>query len=351
MKIASARVEAFTRRPDEWARAILVYGADRGQVRERADALAATVCPERSDPFRVSELTGRQLERDPARLADEAAALSFTGERRVVCVRDAGDRLSGAFRTWLGAPKGETLVVVEAGELAPRSALRKLFEAADNAAALPCYADEGRGLAEIVRQDLARHGIVVEADALAYLVENFGGDRLVIHSELEKLALYMGAEKRVELAQAIACVGDSATRTLSAVAFAAGQGDGARVEKGLSRAFREGAEPIAVLRAALHHFRRLHLAAGRLAGNRESPDSAMAALRPQVFFKERRAFRDQLLRWTPAALERALDRLLAAETECKTTGIPAKAVCRNVLFRIARAAAAPTHPKGVREAG
>jgi DNA polymerase-3 subunit delta len=338
MKIAGARVEAFTRSPDKQARAILVYGADRGQVRERADVMAATVCAELGDPFRVSELNGAQLERDPARLADEAAALSFTGGRRVVRIRDAGNRLADSFKDWLAAPRGEALVVVEAGELAPKSALRKLFEAAGNAAAVPCYADEGRGLAGILRQDLGRHGIVATADALAYLVENFGGDRLVIHSEVEKLAIYMGEEKQLELAQAIACVGDSATRALSAVAFAAGQGDGAGVEKELSRAFREGAEPIAILRAALYHFRRLHLAAGHLAKGKGSPDSAMAALRPQVFYKERRAFGDQLRRWTPAALERALDRLLAAEDECKTTGMPAKAVCRNVLFRIARAA-------------
>jgi DNA polymerase-3 subunit delta len=351
MKIAGGRIEAFTRRPDERARAILIYGADRGQVRERADTLAATVCAELGDPFRTSELEGAQVERDPARLADETAALSFTGGRRVVRIRNAGNRLAEIFKDWLAAPKGEALVLVEAGELAPKAALRKLFEAADNAAALPCYADEGRGLAEILRQDLERHGIVAEADALAYLVENFGGDRLLIHNEVEKLAIYMGNEKRLELAQAIACIGDSASRALSAVAFAAGQGDSAGVEKELSRAFREGAEPIAVLRTALYHFRRLHLAAGHLAGGKDSPELAMAALRPQVFYKERRAFGDQLRRWTPTGLEHALDRLLAAEAECKTTGMPAKAICRNVLFRIARSAAVPARPRRVEEVG
>ena len=94
MKLAAARVAAFLRRPDPEIRAVLFYGPDAGLVRERADAVARTVCPDLRDPFRVAELTAAALAADPARLADEAAQISLMGGRRVVRVREAGDALA-----------------------------------------------------------------------------------------------------------------------------------------------------------------------------------------------------------------------------------------------------------------
>ena len=94
MKLPAARVAAFLRRPDPEIRAVLFYGPDAGLVRERADAVARTVCPDLRDPFRVADLTAAALAADPARLADEAAQISLMGGRRVVRVREAGDALA-----------------------------------------------------------------------------------------------------------------------------------------------------------------------------------------------------------------------------------------------------------------
>src|SRR3954453_8756565 len=94
MKLAAARVAAFLRRPDPEIRAILFYGPDAGLVRERADAVARTVCPDLRDPFRIVDLTAAVLAADPARLADETAQISLMDGRRVVRVREAGDALA-----------------------------------------------------------------------------------------------------------------------------------------------------------------------------------------------------------------------------------------------------------------
>ena len=87
MKIAAGQIDGFLHRPDPQIRAVLLYGPDAGLVRERADTLAKTICPELHDPFRVAELTGAVLAADPARLVDEAAQISLMGGRRVVRLR------------------------------------------------------------------------------------------------------------------------------------------------------------------------------------------------------------------------------------------------------------------------
>ena len=79
------------RQPPKKLTAALVFGPDQGLVRERADALAKTVVPDLNDPFRVAEIEKRRAGTDPARLFDEAAAISMIGGRRVVRVRGASN--------------------------------------------------------------------------------------------------------------------------------------------------------------------------------------------------------------------------------------------------------------------
>ena len=248
MKIAPARLAAFLQRPDPAIRAVLLYGPDSGLVRERADTLVRTVCPDLRDPFRIADLNAGVLGADPARLADEAAQLSLAGGRRVVRVRDAADGLARLFAGFLGDLPGEALVVAEAGELSAGSALRRAFEGSPRAAAIGCYPDAPRDRAAVIRDSLAAHRVTASRDAAQYLVEHLGGDRLLTRSELEKLALYAGEGGRVELEDALLSVGDSAALELDDAVMAAAEGDTARLERVLGRVFQEGELPVSVIR-------------------------------------------------------------------------------------------------------
>ena len=150
---------------------MLLHGANAGLVRERADALARAVVPDLKDAFRITELSGETLKRDPARLADEAAAISMFGGRRVVRVRDAADALAQLFETFLGSDSGDTLVVIEAGELSKASNLRKLFEGARNAAGIECADDSASDTARLIEESLAAQGWKITPEAQAYLAD------------------------------------------------------------------------------------------------------------------------------------------------------------------------------------
>jgi DNA polymerase-3 subunit delta len=340
MKVAPARIAAFLVKPDATMRAALVYGPDAGLVRERADRIAATVCADLRDTFRVADVTAAALLGDPARLNDEAASLSLTGGRRVVRVRDAGDAAGALFERFLAAPPpGDSIVVVEGGELAARSSLRRAFEDAALAFAIPCYADGRRELEELVREVLGAHRVTIDGDATAYLVGHLGGDRLASRRELEKLALFAGDGGRVGLADATLSVGDSAAMTIDDIVFAAAEGDAAALERALMRAFLEGEMPISVLRALMRHFQRLHLVQSRVAAG-ASDEDALRGLRPPLFFKLQDRFKRQLRVWSTSRAAHALSLLTQAELSAKTTGLPAEAICRDALLRIARGAQA-----------
>ncbi len=338
MKIQAGAADQFVLEPDPRVNAVLIYGPDNGLVRERAQTLAKVAVDDPNDPFMVSEIAASTRRDDPSRLADEAASMSLMGGRRLVRLRDATDGVADHVKAMFDAGNIEALVVVEAGDLAARSRLRKLFEDTPDAAAIACYADDDRALSRVIRETLGRHDLEVSDDAMIFLLDNLGGDRMISRMELEKLSAYAAGAGRVSLDDATACVGDSAVIVLDDIAFSTASGQQARLARALGRAFEEGNDPIRVLRVVARHFLRLHLAAGIVAGG-ESPDRATKMLRPPVFFKRQDEFRGQLRRWSPATLSSAIEALTGAEIACKSTGIPGEATCGRALMRLAAHAA------------
>jgi DNA polymerase III subunit delta len=336
MKLAAGRVEGFLRRPDPEIRAVLFYGPDAGLVRERAEAVARAICPDLRDPFRVADLTGAALVADPARLADEAAQMSLMGGRRVVWTREAGDAVAPLFGRFFADMPGDSLVVVEAGELPTRSALRRIFEDAPGAVAIGCYPDTPRDLAAVIRDTFAAHRIAAGRDVVEFLVEHLGGDRLLTRAELEKLTLYAGEGGRLEMEDAIAVVADTAALSLDDAVLAAAEGDAAALDRALTRVFQEGESPVSVIRALLRHLQRLHVLNARMAGGGSAEDAIRSA-RPPIFFRQQDSYRRQLSRWSEAQLKRALDRVAEAEFRMKLTGMPAETLCRAAMFDIAAA--------------
>jgi DNA polymerase-3 subunit delta len=345
MKIQPARAERFVSDPDPAIRAVLVYGPDRGLVQERALALVRAAAEDPNDPFRSVVITPEALKATPSLIADEAAALSLTGGRRAVRIAPAGDDHAGALKDVLEHPMGDALVIAEAGELPPRSALRALFEGASNAVAVPCYRDDAQALGDVIDEVLSADGLAISRDARAHLASVLGDDRAMTRRTLEKLALYAGpgSGRTVELDDVLACVGDTAALGLDDVVMAAGDGDLTALDRALGRLPAAGTTPVSVLNAAARHFQRLHLTQG-LVRSGMSPDQAMGRLRPPVFWKTKPRFAAQVESWPEPALSNALQRFTAAMMQCMRTGAPAEAIAARALF--AAASLKPSRPGG-----
>jgi DNA polymerase-3 subunit delta len=213
------------------------------------------------------------------------------------------------------------------------------MERVAEAVAIGCYPVEGAALGEAISETLREHGVAVEADALRWLESRLGGDMAVTRGEVAKLALYAGANGRVDMDAAQACVGDLAGLSVEDALFAATAGEIAVADRSLEIALGEGAAAVAVLRSALGHLQRLHRARLAMVEGASLADAARGA-RPPVFFRREPAFRRALGAWSPAALEAAGTRISEAERACKRTGAPAETICRSAIVGLAQRSAA-----------
>ena len=340
MKIPANRADAFTSNPDADVRAILIYGPDVGLVRERLNTLTQVVAGAIDDPFRVSEFENDQLRDDPAKLGDEAAALSMTGGRRIVRVRGATDTIATIVAKFIDDPVGDALVLVEGGDLGPRSKLRTAFEKGESAAALPCYADESQSIENLIRASLKAEGLSISSDALRWLVDHLGGDRAQTRREIEKLIIFVGdpdATSRPPITEddVVACCGDNAALGIDDLTYAVGDGDQQTAQRIFAKLSAEAVSPIATLSSISRHFMRLHETRGRMSDGK-SLEQAAASLRPPIFFKHKRRFQAQANKWSDALIARTLKILMDAELSAKSTDLPAAAIVERALIQIAQ---------------
>jgi DNA polymerase-3 subunit delta len=339
VKIEPRQVEAFLKKPDPKIRGVVVYGNDDGLVAERAMALAKTVCEDLKDPFRVVDIAGDVLKGDPARLADEFGALSLMGGRRVIRVRPAGEETTAALENLVDAVAGDALIVVEGGNLTPRSGLRALAETEACLAALPCYMDNEAALEGLVESAARAQGLAVDADALEWIVERLGGDRGQSRSEIDKLLLYKEGDgaKTVSLDDALAVLGDTAAIGVDNVVAATFDGELVALDRALDRVFAEGGNPVQLVRALQRHADQLHLVAGHAANGGNLEGAMFKARGLPRGGPGRQRFERHVRAWSLPRLGAALQVILDAEIQCKTTGLPDEAIARRLCQRLAQA--------------
>ena len=333
MKISAEHAEIFCKTPTDNIRGVLFYGPDLGLVRERAETTTKAVAETLSDPFRVMEINSRSLQTDPSNLINEICTVSMMGDRKVIRVREAADNCVKIIQEGIES-RGDALLIVEAGELSPRSKLRRLFEKGSDVLAIPCYVDEGNALIQFVQNALESAKFKTLPGVSEWIAENLGPDRMMNRIEIEKLALYAHGKKEISIEDAQAVIGDAAAVTLDKIAYAAASGNRKELLLALDRAHFEGIAVIAILRATIRHISRLEEAIIAISLG-STLDQSIKSLRPPVFFKQKNSFSRQVKLWDRRKTGRARAELLKTEIQCKRSVGPDASLCERALMRIA----------------
>ena len=172
--IKAADVDRFIAKPDPEQPVVLVFGPDAGLVRERVDALVRASVDNPDDPFALARIEGDELAGNPARLVEEAHTVPLFGGRRAVLVKAGGTKHRTGGRNGYQRALHDCRVIIEAGDLSKSAPLRALCEKSKVAAALPCYADNERALAQLIDEEMRAADLTIASDARAALLDLMG---------------------------------------------------------------------------------------------------------------------------------------------------------------------------------
>jgi DNA polymerase-3 subunit delta len=348
MKLQAYKVDDWVGglKADQAPAVILVYGPDEGGVRETSKSLIARYLGTHHDTLQFVDLAESQLGGQPGLLADEAAAMPMFGDTKLVRVHGGGGSVPEAVRLYLESVSAQpmALVIIEAGNLKPASALRKMVEKNDAAMALPCYALEARDIAKLARQFLDGEHYRIDAQALDMLTARLATDRGIIQRELERLVLYKGPLSKTDKAGLIsaddveAALGDQTQAGFDKLIDNVALGRLDAADRALARLGEAGTLAANTLPALRLHFQTLHLALGLM--EKGTPQNqALAAFRPPLHFRRKPMVEEQMRLWSARKCARALTILNDAETACRgASPTMAQAQAGQAVLRIARAA-------------
>lgn len=336
MKLPPREASGYFARPDPAKLGILIYGEDAMRVAlKRQELIAALIGPEGEGEMRLTRIQAAELRKEPALLGDAIKAVGFFPGPRVAFVEDANDTvikpIEAAVEDWQA---GDAQIVVTAGQLQAKSALRKLFEAHPNAFAAALY-NEPPSRAEI-EAELTRAGLPRPDGAAMEMLTSLSkeldpGD---FRQTLEKIALYkLGDAAPLTPDEVTLCAPGSTEADLDDVLNIVAEGRTGEIGPVMSRLEAQGTAAVTLLIMATRHFRALHTAASDPGG----VGQGMGRLRPPVFGPRRDRMSRQASGWGMYRLEQALQMLLETDLSLRSAGQhgPALAIVERAFIRLA----------------
>ncbi len=335
MKLTGNAATAYFRKPDPGHTGLLIFGADPMRVADkRQEAIAALVGPAGEEEMRLTRINAADLRKDPALLDDAIKAQGFFPGHRVAFVEDATDGLAkvldAALQDW---KPGDAQIVVTAGQLTAKSALRKAFEGHGNAVAIGIY-DDPPTVADI-KQTLAQSGIdMPDRDVMDALMSLAGslepGD---FRQTIEKVSLYKrGDATPLTIADVMANAPQSAEVDVDDVLEVVSLGQADQLGPVLRNLYAQGVTPVTLCIGAMRHFRKLHTVASDPGG----PAAGVGRLRPPVFGPRRDKIARQAGHWGRDRLERALTALTDVDLQLRSANTaPQSALMERTLIRLA----------------
>jgi DNA polymerase-3 subunit delta len=335
MKLAGAAAARYFARPEPDRAGLLIYGADAMRVAlKRQQVIAALIGPLGEAEMRLTRMAAADLRKDPAALDDAVKARGFFPGPRVVFVEDATDGsappIAASLAEWQA---GDAAIIVAAGALTPKSALRKQFEDHPNAYAVGIYDDPptrdeiDSALTAAGLRDIGREAMT---DLLALARDLDPGD---FRQTVEKIGLYKHGDLTPLTADEVAaCAPATIEADVDDLVHIVAEARVAELGPFLRRLQGQGIGPVTLCIGTTRHFRGLHAASAHAGG----PAAGIGGLRPPVNFRNRDRMVRQAETWGMHRLEQALTILTDTDLALRSASrAPAMALMERALIRLA----------------
>ena len=333
MILKGAEAARYCAKPDPARPGLLIFGADAMRVAlKRQEAIAALVGPEGEAEMRLTRMSGGDLRRDGSLLLDAIKAVGFFPGPRVAFVEEATDGLSEVIGVALNEWRpGDAVIMVTAGGLTGKSALKGLFEKHPAAVCIGLY-DEPPGREEIEAALKAAGLVDIDREAMNDLnMLARALDPGDFRQTLEKIALYKyGDASPLTPADVAAMAPATIEAEVDELIDAVAEGRAQAIGPLFRRLEGQGTQPVTICIAALRHFRILHAAASDPGG----PGAGIQKAR--VSFKQKDAMGRQAGHWGGRVLEAAVSLLLETDLTLRSSSkAPGMALMERALIRLA----------------
>lgn len=338
MKLTSNQVESYIAKiANQKIHGCLLYGPNESLARMRFQIIAKKIVKDVSDGFLVSNLSADKIKENKAILADEFFALSMLGGRKLIMIKDCDASTLLALKSMVSSKtyelENQNFILMNAGDLDKKSALRKFIEDSQYFVALQCYEDDLAIVKKFARERLEKNGISFEARLIDALIARFGKNRQILNSEIEKMVAYLGDEKslNIEVFEKLSGLDSEDPAGDFVIDFANQKYVQSLVNAEKLLRMKEG--EVSLIRFLITYFLKLHSAKTMIEVGGKSIEEAVKA--QQLYFKIEGDFRRNLQALSLRSITDNLRRFEDCEVKIKSGNLsPTNAFLWSIIERI-----------------
>ena len=261
MKIQANKVDEFIKTFDNKCKGVLIYGPDEGLVSIRKNEILQKILPDYKTSLSLITLSSATIKDKPGIINSEYNSTSLFGnDKKVILIEDVDNSISKILEEIFSKPQNsDNFILITADDLDSKSSLKRFAEFNQYFASLPCYKDDINAIMQIVNLKLRKEGFKYNAEVVKYLTESFGGNRLIILSELDKLVIYKDQDKNLIIEDVKACIQDNSEGNINEFVNNLASLNIEKAYKELQNLYSEGIFPVAIIRTAISYFIKLQL--------------------------------------------------------------------------------------------
>ena len=321
MKILPRDIASLFGKPNKKFFAYLLHGMDAGLIDERAKELALLFSDNLNDPFSVTRLTGKEVQVDPALLADALNALTLGGTMRVVLLSGTVTELVSAIKSNIEYLHAECRLIVSAKDSTNKHSLVTLCDKHPNIASVACYPDEGEKRKKLIYETLSQNDIDISSHLIEYISNKLGDDRSINRNEIEKITLYAAKTKTINKEEIDFLLGDNSLQILDKLVDNVFKGKTETIGPLLTKIRAEGIQPVVITRYFQSHVKILiTISAQKQKGL--TVQTAVNNIRPPIYFKRKQSVIDHSKLFSMKGCSSLMERFTKLEGQCKMGSNP-----------------------------
>ena len=345
MKRQGRQAESFCTQPDAAIYGALIFGKPGAPISEYAEQLARSWIKSSDCPLDLVRVPPEDAKSDPDSVAEGLFSPSLFGGASLVQTTVSRETEAKPFLNLLTEleessepPAGRLLII--AGDLGPRSTLRKTVEGLKKATSLQLFERSDRDFEHWIKDKLSKSAIDIDVDAEALLTQTLLQDQSLARAELDKLTLYaldLGRPVNSDDIKSLTILEDQSSGfDLIDLAL---DGQRAPLAQLLQDQIHDASAAIPILIGLVNNLKRL-MKAHELSASGIQGKAIGEKLIPRIYDRQWPAFERRLSKWAPDRLFALLNRVEQVDVACRQAGSPQDALVRRLLLDIAHAAAA-----------
>ncbi|WP_333023066.1 DNA polymerase III subunit delta [Wolbachia endosymbiont of Pentidionis agamae] len=329
MRITKSELKSFLEKPAVF-RGVLIYGNDSNKIDFYSKKIVASL-----REYQVHEMDFSLANKTPGHLFLELSNISMFNSKKLIKLINVENNISQELRKVLENNIGEHYVIMLSHELTSQSKTKYYIENSKIFGLIPCYKDNNENLCDVISSYLRESNVHFTSEAMNYLQSYFNNNRASIYSELEKLILYLGEKKNIELSDIDAFLyGDTnwSYKTLDDLCCAVAVKDVINFIKVSDvLILYENFSPIALIRILSNYFLLL-LNVMLSMQDGVSRDAAINQLNPPIFFRQLQNFKNHLDKLKTSEVQVILSNLINLEVACKSNDLDSKLIFQQVML-------------------